>query len=62
MTTFMMTPTSQRLTHNKKLHLREEAEEVGEEEGAVKAETTLLPSGQPRLSPVRSRNMSRAPP
>lgn len=58
----MMTPTSQRLTHNMKLHLREEAEEVGEEEGAVKAETTLLPSGRPHLSPVRSRNMSRAPP
>lgn len=55
----MMTPTSQRLTHNKKLHLQEE---VGEEEGAVKAETTLLPSGQPHLSPVRSRNMSRARP
>lgn len=58
----MMTPTSQRLTRNKKLHLREEVEEVGEEEGAVKAETTSLPSGQPHLSPVRSRNMSRARP
>ncbi len=68
----MMIPTSQRLTHNEKLRLlaaaavaeEEEAGEEGEEEegGVVEAEIILPPSGQPRSSPVRSRNMSRARP
>lgn len=57
----MMTPTSQRSTHNKKLHLLV-VEEEEEEGGAEKAETTLLPLGQPHLSPVRSRNMNRVRP
>lgn len=62
----MMTPTSQRSICSKKLHLQVVevvvVVVVEEEEGDVKAEITLLPSGQPRLSPVRSRNMSRAQP
>lgn len=57
----MMTPTSQRSTHNKKLH-QLAVEEEEEEGGAVKAEITLLPSGRPHSSPARSRNMNRARP
>lgn len=64
MTTSMMIPISQRLTHNEKLHLlvvEGEAAEEGEEEGGVAEAETILPrSGQPHSSLVRSRNMNRA--
>lgn len=66
MTTSMMTPISQRSTHNGKPHLLVAAEVVVEEEeevgGVVEAETTLLPSGQPPLSLVKYKNTSRARP
>lgn len=74
MTTSTMIPISQRLTHNEKLRLlvaaaveEEEGEAAAEEEegeaaGVAEVETILLPSGQPRSSLVRSRNMSRARP